>query len=122
MNPTLANTPKKYVLQYYLLKVRHGAIEIFLPRITVIKTSECWYCGKIKKSVEYLYIKYRKWKKKRRKLNRKLGKKDIRWQAQAKKKWLADLLGNKTVIVPLLRFLKLIDIERKKRARKKELK
>ena len=37
----LGNISKKYALQYYQLKVGHGAVETFLARIGVIKSPEC---------------------------------------------------------------------------------
>ena len=36
------NLPKKYASRDYQLKLGHGAIEIFLARIGVIETPECW--------------------------------------------------------------------------------
>lgn len=121
INPTLANAPKKYASRYYQLKVGHGAIGTFLARIGVIETPECWWCGETEQSVEHLYAKCRRWRKERRKLVRELGKEGIRWQAQAERRWLADLLANETAVAPLLRFLKATDIGGREGAREREL-
>lgn len=56
-NLTLANTPKKYTLQYYQLKIRNGAVESYLAKIKVVETPKYWWCDKTEQTVEYLYIK-----------------------------------------------------------------
>lgn len=50
--------------------------------------------------------------KTRRKLVRKLEKEGVKWQAQIKKKWLANLLANKKAAAPLFGFLKVTDVKR----------
>ena len=123
INPTLANAPKKYASRYYQLEVGHGAIGIFLTRIGVIESPECWWCGcgETEQSVEYLYTKCRRWRKERRKLVRELEKEGIRWQAQAERRWVADLVANEKAVAPLLRFLKATDIGGREGAREREL-
>ena len=59
--------------------------------------------------------------KERRKLVRELGKRGIKLQAQAERRWLADLLANETAVAPLLRFLKATDIGGREGAREREL-
>lgn len=121
INPTLANVLKKYASQYYWLKVEHGAIETFLTKIRIIELPECWWCGVAEQSVEHLYTKCCRWKKEKRKLVRKLEKEGVKWQAQAKRRWLANLLVNKKAVVPLLSFLKATDIEGGESTKKKML-
>ena len=121
INPTLANAPKKYASRYYQLKVGHGAIGTFLTRIGVIESPECWWCGETEQSVEHLYTKCRRWRKERRKLVRELEKEGIRWQAQAERRWVADLVANEKAVAPLLKFLKATDIGGREGAREREL-
>lgn len=54
----------------------------------------------------------------RRKLVRELEREGIKWQAQAEKRWLAELLANKKKVAPLLKFLKAIAIGGREGARK----
>lgn len=42
INPILQNAPKKYISQYYQLKVGYAAVGTYLTKIRMIKTSECW--------------------------------------------------------------------------------
>lgn len=72
-------------------------------------------------SVEYIYIKFWKWRKKRKKLVRKLENGGITWQAQSKRRWLASLFKNNKVVRPPLRFLKATGIRKREKAREKEL-
>lgn len=52
---------------------------------------------------------------------RKLEKRGILWQIKGKKKWIAAFLGNEKAKAPLLKFLKITNVEGKERAREKEL-
>ena len=70
MSPTLSNTSKKYAMRYFQLKVGHGAIGVFLARIGVVETPECWWCGAQEQTVIHLYTECRKWRKKERKLKK----------------------------------------------------
>ncbi len=45
----------------------------------------------------------------------------ISWQAQAERRWIADLLANKTAVAPWLRCLKATDIGGREGARDREL-
>ena len=121
INSTLANAPKKYASRYYQLKVGHGAIGTFLTRIGVIESPECWWCGETEQSVEHLYARCRRWRKERRHLVRELGKEGIRWQAQAERRWVAELIANERAVAPLLRFLKKTEIGGREGAREREL-
>ena len=80
-----------------------------------------WWCGETEQSVEHLYATCRRWRKERRRLVRELGKGGIKWQAQAERRWLADLPANETAVAPLLRFLKATDIGGREGAREREL-
>lgn len=53
-----------------------------MPRIGIIETPECWWCGEEEQSVKHLHTKCRRWKKGRREAIRELHTKGIRWQAQ----------------------------------------
>lgn len=78
----------------------HGAVGTYLARIGVIETPECWLCKETVQSVEHVYTRCRKWRKKRRKLVRELEKEGVVWQAQGERRWLASLLGNKKAVGP----------------------
>lgn len=110
----LGNASKKYASRYYQLKVRHGAVGTFLASIGVIETPECWWCGALEQTVENLYARCRKWRKKRRKLVRELGKEGITWQPQVERRWLANLLGDEKAVAPILKFLKTTEIGEEK--------
>ena len=45
----------------------------------------------------------------------------VRWQAQAERKWLADLLANERATEPLLRILQTTEIGGREGAREREL-
>lgn len=64
----LETPQKKYASRYYQLKVGHGAVGTFLARIGVIETPQCWWCKEPAQSVEHIYTKCRRWRKKRRKV------------------------------------------------------
>lgn len=50
------------------------------------------------------------------------GKEGIRWQAQAERRWLTELLANKTAVASLLRLWKATELGGRERARERELK
>ena len=56
----LGSMSKNYALPYYQLKIGHGALGIFLVRIEVIETPECWWCGVIEQTVKHLYVQCQK--------------------------------------------------------------
>lgn len=58
-------------------KNRHGAVRMYLSRIGVIEAPNCCWCKEVLQSVEHLYIKYRKWRRKWRNLVRKLEEKRV---------------------------------------------
>ena len=72
-------------------------------------------------SVGHLYTRCRRWRKERRKLVRELEKEGVLWQAQAERRWLADLLANEKAVAPLLRFLKATGVGGREGAREREL-
>ena len=121
INPTLGSAPKKDAARFYQLKVGHGAVGTFLARIKVIETPECWWCGEAEQSVEHLYAKCRRWRKERRKMVRELYTEGVRWQAQAERKWLAELLAHERATKPLLRFLQTTEVGGREGAREREL-
>lgn len=41
INPTLDKTLKKYLIQFYQIKIGHGLVKYFLAKIRVMKTPEC---------------------------------------------------------------------------------
>lgn len=92
-------------------------VGIYLARIGMMKTPQCWWCKETEQIIGYLYTKYRKWKKARRKLVRKLEKERIKWQAQVERNWLADLLANKKAVTLLLRFVKATDVRGREEVR-----
>lgn len=73
-----------------------------MARIGAIKAPECWSCKEPVQSVEHLYTKYRRWRKERRRLVRKLEKEVVTWQAQVERRWLTGLLANEKVVASLL--------------------
>lgn len=89
---TIKNAPKKYASRYYQLKVEHGAVGTFLIKIEAKKISEYWQCRASQQIVEYLYARYQKQKKQKRKLVCKLEKVDVKWQPQVEKRQLAIML------------------------------
>ena len=92
-----------------------------LARIGVIESPECWWCKETVQSVGHLYTRCRRWRKERRKLVRELEKDGVLWQAQAERRWLADLLANEKAVAPLLRFLKATGVGGREGAREREL-
>lgn len=55
--------------------------------------------------------------KQRKKLVYKLEKKCLKWQSQVKRRQLINLLKNKKAVIVLLKFLKTIGIEERKKVR-----
>ena len=92
-------------------------METFLAKIGVIETPECWWFGEAEQSVEHLYSKCRRWRKERRKMIRELYTEGVRWQTQAERRWLAELLANERATKPLLRFLQATEIGAREGAR-----
>lgn len=121
INPILGNAQKKYASQYYQLKVWHSEVRIYLARIGVTETPECWLYKEIVQLVEHVYTRCRKWRKEQRKLVRKLEKERVVWQAQGERRWLASLLGNNKAVRSLLKFLKTTGVGGREGARKKDL-
>lgn len=78
INPILENVLKKYVLQYYQLKVGHGAVRTFLTKIRKIEIPQCWWCKEPIQLVEHLYAKCRRWRKEQKKLVRELEMERVR--------------------------------------------
>ncbi len=72
-------------------------------------------------SVEHLYAKCRKWRKKRRELGRELDKEGVIWQPQVERRWLASLLANEKAVASLLGFLKTTGVGGREGAREKEV-
>ena len=70
-------------------------------------------------SVEHLYTKCRRWRKERRDQVRELEKEGVTWQAQAERRWLADLLANEKAVAPLLGFEKAIEVGGRMGAKKR---
>ena len=52
---------------------------------------------------------------------RRLYTEGVRWQAQAERRWLAELLANERATKPLLRFLQATEIGGREGAREREL-
>lgn len=42
-------------MQFYQLKIGHGAVGTFLARIGAMEAPECWWCGAQEQTVIYLY-------------------------------------------------------------------
>ena len=72
IDPVLGKAPKKYASRFFQLKVGHGAVGVFLKRIGVVETAECWWCGQAEQSVIHLYAKCRKWRRERKVLKKEL--------------------------------------------------
>lgn len=72
-----------------------------MTRIGVIGSPRCWWCGAAEQSVEHLYTRCRRRRKEKRKLVTELEKEGIKWQAQAERKWLANLPANEKAVAPL---------------------
>ena len=117
----LGNAPKKYASRFYQLKVGHGAVGTYLARIGVIEAPDCWWCKEAVQSVEHLYAKCGKWRKKRRKLVRELEKEGVIWQPQIERRWLAGLLANEKAVAQLLGFLKTTGVGGREGAREIEV-
>ena len=105
IHPVLGQAPKRYSSQFFQLKVGHGAIGVFLERIGVAETAECWWCKQAEQSVDHLYTECRKWRRGRRVLKRELKVLGIGWQRRPERRWVANLLANEQAIRPLLEFL-----------------
>lgn len=121
----LEKAPKKYVTQFYQLKVGQKVVKNYLAKIRVIEIPQYWWCGQAKQSVEHFYTKCQWQKKERQKLLRTLYKKVICWWGETKNKGLAFLLTkllNEKTIDSFLDFLKSTKLSERKGAREKELK
>lgn len=109
IDPVLGRALKKYASRFFQLIVGHGAVGVFLERIRVVETAECWWCRQAEQSVIHLYAKCRKWRKERRVLKRELQQLGITWQRRTEKRWLANLLANllanEQAVAPLLKYL-----------------
>ena len=101
----LGQAPKKYAARFFKLKVGHGAVGVFLERIGVTETAECWWCQRAEQSVHHLYTKCRKWRRERRVLKKELKALGIGWQRRPEKRWVANLLANEKAVQPLLKYL-----------------
>lgn len=51
IHPVLGQAPKRYASRFFQLKVGHGAIGVFLERIGVTETAECWWCKQAERAV-----------------------------------------------------------------------
>ena len=93
-----------------------------LAKIGKIKSPKYLCYKKPVQSWEHLCAKCRKWKKKRRKLVKKLEKEEIRWrqesQGQAEKNWFIGVLISEKIVAPLLKFLRTSDVEGEKEPEK----
>lgn len=101
----LGRAPKKYASRFFQLKVGHAAIGVFLERIGVAETAECWWCQQAGQSVLHLYTECRKWRRERRVLRKELKTSGVAWQRRPEKRWVASLLANERAIQPLLKYL-----------------
>ena len=105
IHPVLGQAPKRYASRFFQLKVGHGAVGVFLERIGVTETAECWWCRRPEQSVHHLYTKCRRWRRERRILRKELQALGIGWQCRPEKRWVANLLGNEQAVQPLLKYL-----------------
>lgn len=78
IHPVLGRAPKKYASRFFQLKVGHGAVGVFLERIGVAETAECWWCQQAEHTVLHLCTKFRKWRRERRVLEKELKAAGIR--------------------------------------------
>lgn len=122
INPTLGGTPKKYAMRFYQLKIGHEAVGIFLAKIGVIKTPECWWCRTQEQTVIHLYTQCRRWKRELKKLSRELGQLGIGWQPRPEKRGLDSLLANEKAVEPILQFLRNTELGSRDGTRERELK
>lgn len=90
IDPLLAKTKKLYVAQFYQLKIRYGAIGIFLTKIKIVETNKYWQYRNVKQFIMHLYTKYRKWRVKRQVLKKNLGKAEIKQQKRPENKQLTE--------------------------------
>ena len=119
INPTFAKTPKTLAARFYQLKVGHGAVGVFLKRIGVVETDDCWWCGAPEQSVDHVYTKCRKWGSQRRSLKKELKEVEIRRERRPERKWLAALLADEQAVKPLIRLLSHTEIGKRKGAAEK---
>ena len=120
MSEVLGNTAKKYASRFLQLKVGHSAVGIYLAKIRIVESPQCWWCGHAKQSVEYLYIKCQRWRRERQKLTSGLHKERISWQGWTKKKGLARLLANERALGPFLEYLKSTEVGEKEGGKERE--
>ncbi len=104
IHPVLGQAPKRYASRFFQLKVGHGAVGVFLKRIGVTETAECWWCQRPEQSVHHLYTKCRKWRSEIRVLRKELQALGIGWQRQPEKRWVSNLLANEQAVQPLLKY------------------
>ena len=110
IHPVLGQAPKRYASRFFQLKVGHAAVGVFLEKIGVRETVECWWCGQADQSVNHLYTKCRKWRRRRRVLKRKLKVLGIGWQRRPESRSLANLIANEQAVRPLLKYLMATEI------------
>ena len=70
IQPALGQTPKKYAIRFFQLRVGHAATDVFLERIRKREIAECMWCGRADQLVVHLYTRCRKWRKERRVLKK----------------------------------------------------
>lgn len=104
------------------MKIEYWPIGIFVKKIRVKQIAKCWLYGAAEQSVIHLYTKCQKWRAKLRALNQNPKALEIQWQKQPEKKWLAELLADRYVVGPVLKFLKDIKVRNRKDKREKNIK
>ena len=53
-HPVLGQAPTRYASRFFQLEVGHGAIGVFLERIGVTETADCWWFKQAGQSVDHL--------------------------------------------------------------------
>lgn len=109
-SPSTGTSTEEICLTVFQLKVGHGAIGVFLERIGVTETAECWWCKQAEQSVEHLYTKCRKWRRERKVLKKELKVLRIGWQRRPERRRVANLLADEQAIRPLLKYLMTIAV------------
>lgn len=109
----LGQAPNRYASNFFQLKVGHGAVGVFLERIAVTETAECWWCQKAEQSVHHLYNTPNVGNGGEREdfLKKELKALGIGWQRQPEKRWFGNLLAKGKAVQPLLKYLMTTEVD-----------
>lgn len=99
--PTLGRVEEWYVSQFYQPKTGHGLIGTFFEGIKVVESPECWWCGD--RAIKFWIVhQMPKVEDRTSGLGKRAAQTRDSMAGTTGKKWLAELLGNKRAVGPVV--------------------